>query len=309
MNTNEAFEKLKEAGVTDNIQTVRRWLREGEIKATRSEYRKAGFDISYSSLISFIDKRTGMYKEIENKELSKSIDEIYEQNSELEIKIWKLEKENKELKEKVPDYEDDFSKRVNRLSKNLHPCFKELEYQLDLDIAEWLSLFSINVQNKIRDIDLSYRNCKQIRERSSFYDLLINYSAITGKQMNRYIELTVSLEGRLFNTNKEIDNQLVKGSTKDEIDSLLDQLEELIIERKNEGSKQSNYDWSKLFSNIAQNNINYREKLGLSSNVTDSEVKKEFKRVLKILHPDHGGNAKLFQEYKTMYDDFRKKLK
>ena len=53
----------------------------------------------------------------------------------------------------------------------------------------------------------------------------------------------------------------------------------------------------------------YSQKLGLSKMASNKEVLTGFKELLKISHPDQGGNAKLFQYLKTDYDHFRKNIK
>lgn len=50
----------------------------------------------------------------------------------------------------------------------------------------------------------------------------------------------------------------------------------------------------------------YRQKLGLSKTANSKEVLSGFKRLLKLTHPDHGGNAAAFHYIKVDYDNFRK---
>ena len=52
-----------------------------------------------------------------------------------------------------------------------------------------------------------------------------------------------------------------------------------------------------------------RQKLGLSKKASPSAMLTRFKELLKISHPDQGGNAKLFHYLKTDYDHFRKRFK
>ncbi len=42
---------------------------------------------------------------------------------------------------------------------------------------------------------------------------------------------------------------------------------------------------------------------------SNKEVLAEYKGLLKITHPDHGGNAKVFHYIKTDYDNFRNSIK
>ncbi|MBT2755828.1 hypothetical protein J7E71_07695 [Mesobacillus foraminis] len=49
----------------------------------------------------------------------------------------------------------------------------------------------------------------------------------------------------------------------------------------------------------------YREKLGLSKTAGHKEVLAGFKQLLKVTHPDHGGNAAFFHYIKSDYDQYR----
>lgn len=53
----EAFEILKEYKVTTHKESVRRWLREGKIKAERPASRKTGWRIEEKHLFEFIQER------------------------------------------------------------------------------------------------------------------------------------------------------------------------------------------------------------------------------------------------------------
>ncbi|WP_066174668.1 hypothetical protein [Bacillus marinisedimentorum] len=203
MNTDQAFKKLKSAGVTDSIQTVRRWLREGKIKAKRTENRKAGYIIENDDLQRFINERTGRDKDKRIKELEYKIKQkergvLAKENHKLQLEVDRLRQENLNLKMKSMKQTID----ENRNTSNSHSFFS----------------------------DMSDEDLRQYRQ-------------------------------KLFG-------------------------QDLILPSKN-----------------------YREELGLSSGVTNQEVVKEFKKLLRILHPDTGGNAKLFQRVKEDYDDFIKTTK
>ncbi|MGN7198394.1 helix-turn-helix domain-containing protein [Bacillus mycoides] len=52
----EAFEKLKEEGITTHIESVRRWIRSGELKATKlCNSNKKGYRIKQEDLQHFIN--------------------------------------------------------------------------------------------------------------------------------------------------------------------------------------------------------------------------------------------------------------
>ena len=59
MNVKEAFAILKAEGLTSSIQVVRRWIREGKIKATmKGGYHKGGYDIKEEDLEEFMAVKT-----------------------------------------------------------------------------------------------------------------------------------------------------------------------------------------------------------------------------------------------------------
>ena len=74
--------------------------------------------------------------------------------------------------------------------------------------------------------------------------------------------------------------------------------------RKLKEKQRDNYN----FTSITQSN-NYSKKFGFSKMASDKEVLTEYKGLLKITHPDHGGNAKLFHYIRTDYEIFKKSIK
>ncbi|WP_129692422.1 hypothetical protein [Gottfriedia acidiceleris] len=52
----EALKILMDCYLTDSIQTLRKWIREGKINATVTSYRQGGYKIMETDLISFIDE-------------------------------------------------------------------------------------------------------------------------------------------------------------------------------------------------------------------------------------------------------------
>jgi hypothetical protein len=53
----------------------------------------------------------------------------------------------------------------------------------------------------------------------------------------------------------------------------------------------------------------YHQKLGLSKKAGEKEVLVRFKKLLKLTHPDHGGNPAAFHYIKTDYDQFKTSLR
>lgn len=207
INTDQAYEMLKGAGVTDSIQTVRRWLREGKIKANRTQNRKVGFEIDKRDLQRFINERTGMDKDISIKNL----------------KLENLQLKN--IQKSIMSEISGFNNRIESLNKTIELLKKE---------------------NKA--FEEGYKTIKKINERLSK-------------------ELSDLREGKF---------KLFEDA---------------------------------FFQHISnENKVNYRQKYGLPSACSDEEIKKELKRLLIILHPDRGGNAKLFQQIKQDYDEFRNSI-
>ncbi|MGM2821363.1 hypothetical protein [Bacillus cereus group sp. Bce001] len=58
MNLKEALEVLKKEGIATHIETVRRWVRKGDIKATiNGNYRQGGYEVNENDLQDFIIKK------------------------------------------------------------------------------------------------------------------------------------------------------------------------------------------------------------------------------------------------------------
>lgn len=47
------------------------------------------------------------------------------------------------------------------------------------------------------------------------------------------------------------------------------------------------------------------ELLGLNKNTDSQVLKKEFKKILKALHPDRGGDERLFKVFKEHYENLK----
>jgi len=84
LTVDEALDKLKQHGITDSGQMVRRWLREGKLKGTRSEYRKEGWRIPTQELDRFIEEKYPAAK------YQREIEQLKARVAELETKNQKL---------------------------------------------------------------------------------------------------------------------------------------------------------------------------------------------------------------------------
>jgi|SRR5699024_2470275 len=138
MNTEEAFNQLKSADITNSIQTLRRWLREGTIKAERSENRKVGFNIDEKDLQRFINERTGRGKDEEIKLLRKKVKnlekDIYriEDSHEEDLKIlYKQRKENKEEFDRKLEFRNDLVKSQRKTIESQRTMIDMLKEEID----------------------------------------------------------------------------------------------------------------------------------------------------------------------------------
>jgi tRNA U55 pseudouridine synthase TruB len=84
------------------------------------------------------------------------------------------------------------------------------------------------------------------------------------------------------------------------------QLREELIKLKEEGFTGKNSANDK-HNNTVQYDL--LQKFGLSKMASSNEVLSAYKELLKLTHPDHGGNTKLFHYIKTDYDNFRNSIK
>src|SRR5699024_138737 len=98
MNIRQAVRYLEEYEITSSEQVLRRWIRQGKIKATMRS-KKEGYQVSRGSLQHFIRTRLGL----------SSLDEWGDKSEEYEKRIKELESENTRLRVKY-----------NKAAKDLH---------------------------------------------------------------------------------------------------------------------------------------------------------------------------------------------
>jgi hypothetical protein len=91
LTTEQALQKLMEYHVTDSIQVLRRWIRQGLIKAHRTENRKAGSVIDEESLMEFIASK--------RPEIRQFVDQIEQMRREIEMLKQKCAEQERELQE------------------------------------------------------------------------------------------------------------------------------------------------------------------------------------------------------------------
>jgi hypothetical protein len=109
--------------------------------------------------------------------------------------------------------------------------------------------------------------------------------------------IVIQQRGKLDKLNKEI--VILKNETRKLLKENTELHNELIKLKENKRDH---------FHSTTQSN-DYSKKLGLSKMASNKDVLAEYKGLLKITHPDHGGNEKLFHYIKTDYDLFRNNIK
>lgn len=146
-------------------------------------------------------------------------------------------------------------------------------------------------------------------------DEIIHQLKLKIKTQDKYIEgieeihktsknIVLQQREKLNKLNKEI--ALLKNVTRkleNETKDLLKENTELNKELMHLKEKKRDY-----LHSPAQSN-DYSKKLGLSKTANNKDVMAEYKGLLKITHPDHGGNTKLFHYIKTDYDHFKNNIK
>ncbi len=257
MNTDQAFDLLKDAGLTESmsIQTLRRWLREGKIKYDGTGNRKTGYIIDDTDQAFDLLKDAGLTK-------SMSIQTVRRWLREGKIKY-------DGTTNRTTEYIIDDTASKLFINERTDQNKDEIIHQLKL---------KIKTQDKhIEGIEEIHKTAKNIviQQRDKLDKL--NKEIVILKNVTRKLQNETT---DLLKENTELHNELIK-----------------LKENKRDH-----------FHSTTQSN-DYSKKLGLSKLASNKDVLSEYKGLLKITHPDHGGNAKLFRYIKTDYDHFRNNIK
>ncbi|WP_226036733.1 DUF3102 domain-containing protein [Aquibacillus saliphilus] len=113
---------------------------------------------------------------------------------------------------------------------------------------------------------------------------------------------------KLYEMDETVNYEELK-SLVNEIYSRLDEFEQEYSRQKEQGSK-GRYEWDDFFSGSNTQKVNAENGspmkiLDLSENVTPAETKKRYRHLVKILHPDVGGSAYLFDMVIKAYDELK----
>lgn len=99
----EALKKLKQYGITDNAEVVRRWLRSGKLKGVKPEKKRDGWRIAKEDLDAFIAERVPAVENALNatKVASEEKAICNEQIEQLQEKIERLREENRQQAQEI----------------------------------------------------------------------------------------------------------------------------------------------------------------------------------------------------------------
>jgi chromosome segregation ATPase len=153
LNTEEALKILKDCYITDSVQTLRKWIREGKIIATGSPYKQEGYTIREEDLKAFIEEeRPGLldilrvYHHV-NDRIPLGVSSIVKQQAakpaEKEELYFNKEEEKKSVEvtfnesssilamlQQLQQQIEELHKKVETVSKEIHEKHEELEQKV-----------------------------------------------------------------------------------------------------------------------------------------------------------------------------------
>lgn len=125
LTTEQVLKRLSEEGITENIQMVRRWIRQGDLPAKAPAKRKDGYLVAESDLAAFIEKKRKKPK----RDSAEYEAEIQRLSAELE----RVLAENANLREELRRSEE----REAVLTADLHDTLDKFETQKKEQTVDW----------------------------------------------------------------------------------------------------------------------------------------------------------------------------
>ncbi|MBT2655604.1 hypothetical protein J7E81_10225 [Bacillus sp. ISL-18] len=258
MNTDQAFDFLKAAGVSDEecVDTVRRWLRERKIK-----YQAKG---AFHQTDYILDDTNQAINLLNDAGVAASMGIQVVQRWLYEGKIQKVGDGN-QLTEYIASV------------KNPKPLLNPPTDQ-DKLIRE------LKAKVKVQDDHL-----KELEE-------------LHKTSVKTFIQQRNKLQKEILNLELE-KNELQKETRKVLKENI--ELRSELLYLKDKLSKQGKRVPEKAQVFTPNQSLDYRQKLGLSKTASEKEILTRYKKLLKMTHPDHGGNAVVFHYVKTDYDHYK----
>jgi arsenate reductase-like glutaredoxin family protein len=189
-------------------------------------------------------------------------------------------------------------------------------------VRRWMregKIQDVGSENSKTEYIINEMSSKSILDNSTDHDRMIRQLKVKIKAQEEHIKGIEELHQNSIKTlvqqreklNKEMaglqydKNKLqseARGLLKENIDlrnQILKLKEELYKGTKGEPGKQD----------IPPITQNFYQKLGLSKSASHKDILAGYKQLLKLTHPDHGGNARAFHYIKSDFDFYRKSLK
>lgn len=259
MNTEEAFELLKDAGVAEDIgiKMVRTWLRERKVNFEGTVRRRSGYILTDPNQAFTMLKEAGVSEAVAVQT----------------VRRWLRDGKIQNVGEGSPQMDNlPIEPPVKHPSASHEKLIRKL-------------------QAKIKAQDEHIKGLEQLHQSS--VKTMIQQREKLNQEIHTLEKERTQLQQEtksLLKENLHLRNEILK--LKDELYS----------GRKKEPEKIKD-------SPRIPNTNDYRSKLGLSKTATHKEVMAGYKSLLKVTHPDQGGNPAAFQYIKNDYDRFRNILK
>jgi hypothetical protein len=260
VNTDQAFELLKDAGVAEDvgILTVRRWLLERRVKYDPAKRRETGYILDDTDQAIHLLMDAGVASSTGMEIVKRWLREGRIQNV----------GEGKQLSEYISS-EKDATKYSTNLS-NQERVIRQLKAKLKAQDEHIKGLEELH-ENSVNRL---------LQQKEKYKKELVQLET----EKRKFQTETSSLMRENIELRKE----------------LLRLKEELYKGHKSEPEK---------IPPRPVKSPDYRQKLGLSKTASPKEIVASYKKLLKITHPDSGGNEALFHYIKSEYDQFRNTLK
>jgi hypothetical protein len=259
VNTDQAFDLLKSAGVAEDIsiQIVRRWLRERKISYEGKVNQTSGYILDDTEQAYHLLKDAGVAAHIGIPIVRRWL---------REGKIQNVGSEKRKTEYIPSDYP---SKPFLQVSDGQDKTIRQLKVTIKAQEEHIKGLEELH-QNSIKTL---------VQQRDKLNKEIVSLQ-------NEKSKLQSEVQS-LLKENIDLRNQLLKLK------------EELYKGTKREPDKPQ----------IPFITDQYGQKLGLSKRASPREILAGYKKLLKLTHPDHGGNAMAFHYIKTDYDLYRKNIK
>lgn len=234
-NVHQALKILQEYYITDSIQMVTRWIREGKIKAERSANRKEGWRIRHDDLFEFIEEHRpglpevmGVYEWYVENSFSMLESDYHEKHNKLDSEEVKGDStHSEELMKQLMEEKNQLENQLINMQDELNLVYEQItELTVKIQKLEEENAFLIDLYEQMEEMyqELKKENKQESsNEISETMDQQKNTSK-TSKMMERKLNKAMS-----FGDFKDLFKKTIKehGS---EIKDLVQQENELINE-------------------------------------------------------------------------------